>query len=233
MKWASSISESDSVNTAVEECAESIKGTIGYDPNLVFIFPSYNFTSQFVEISNAVNQQFRNSILIGCSGNGVIGSGQEVEQRPGFAMCAAIMPDVTITPFHVSNSDLPDGDAPPDKWSDMLGVASGSDPSFVILADPFSVQGENLLMGMDYAYPGCKIVGGLASGGPQPGANALYLNHRTYDHGLVGIARSGNIDVSTIVAQGCKPIGTLSRVTKCEKNILHELADRSPFDVLG
>ena len=233
MKWASSISESDSVNTAVEECAESIKGTIGGDPDLVFIFPSYNFTSRFVEISNAVNQQFRNSIVIGCSGNGVIGSGQEVEQRPGFAMCAAIMPDVTITPFHVSNSDLPDGDAPPDKWSDMLGVASGSDPSFVILADPFSVQGENLLMGMDYAYPGCKIVGGLASGGTQPGANALYLNNRTYDHGLVGIALSGNIDVSTIVAQGCKPIGTLSRVTKCEKNILHELDDRSPFDVLG
>ena len=82
MKWASSISESDSVNTAVEECAESIKGTIGDDPNLVFIFPSYNFTSHFVEISNAVNQQFRNSILIGCSGNGGIGSGQEVEQRP-------------------------------------------------------------------------------------------------------------------------------------------------------
>ena len=233
MQWASSISESESVEEAVAECAASIKSVVGSSPDLVFVFPSFNFSGQFKDISNALNQHFDNSVIMGCSGNGVIGAGQEVEHTPGFAMSAATLPEVKITPFHISDSDLPDGDDPPNKWEDVLGVSRESHPDFVLLADPFSVRGENLLMGMDYAYPDCKIVGGLASGGTQPGSNALYLNNITYDHGIAGVALSGNIEISTIVAQGCKPIGSLSRITKCERNILEGLDGRSPFDVLG
>ena len=233
MKWASAISESENVEKAVSECAESIKSIVGNSPDLVFVFPSFNFSGQFKDISNALSKHFENSVIMGCSGNGVIGAGREVEHTPGFAMCAAELPEVEITPFHISDSDLPDGDDPPNKWENVLGVSSESRPNFVLLADPFSVRGENLLMGMDYAYPDCKIVGGLASGGTQPGSNALYLNNITYDHGIAGVALSGNIEINTIVAQGCKPIGSLSRITKCERNILQELDGRSPFDILG
>ena len=233
MKWASAISESENVEEAVSECAESIKSIVGNSPDLVFVFPSFNFSGQFKDISNALSQHFENSVIMGCSGNGVIGAGREVEHTPGFAMCAAELPEVEITPFHISDSDLPDGDDPPNKWENVLGVSRESHPNFVLLADPFSVRGENLLMGMDYAYPDCKIVGGLASGGTQPGSNALYLNNITYDHGIAGVALSGNIEINTIVAQGCKPIGSLSRITKCERNILQELDGRSPFDILG
>ena len=233
MKWASAISESENVEEAVSECAESIKSIVGNSPDLVFVFPSFNFSGQFKDISNALSQHFENSVIMGCSGNGVIGAGREVEHTPGFAMCAAELPEVEITPFHISDSDLPDGDDPPNKWENVLGVSRESRPNFVLLADPFSVRGENLLMGMDYAYPDCKIVGGLASGGTQPGSNALYLNNITYDHGIAGVALSGNIEINTIVAQGCKPIGSLSRITKCERNILQELDGRSPFDILG
>ena len=233
MKWASAISESENVEEAVSECAESIKSIVGNNPDLVFVFPSFNFSGQFKDISNALSKHFENSVIMGCSGNGVIGAGREVEHTPGFAMCAAELPEVEITPFHISDSDLPDGDDPPNKWENVLGVSRESRPNFVLLADPFSVRGENLLMGMDYAYPDCKIVGGLASGGTQPGSNALYLNNITYDHGIAGVALSGNIEISTIVAQGCKPIGSLSRITKCERNILQELDGRSPFDILG
>ena len=233
MKWASAISESENVEEAISECAESIKSIVGNSPDLVFVFPSFNFSGQFKDISNALSKHFENSVIMGCSGNGVIGAGREVEHTPGFAMCAAELPEVEITPFHISDSDLPDGDDPPNKWENVLGVSRESRPNFVLLADPFSVRGENLLMGMDYAYPDCKIVGGLASGGTQPGSNALYLNNITYDHGIAGVALSGNIEINTIVAQGCKPIGSLSRITKCERNILQELDGRSPFDILG
>ena len=233
MKWASAISESEKVEEAVSECAESIKSIVGNSPDLVFVFPSFNFSGQFKDISNALSKHFENSVIMGCSGIGVIGAGRVVEHTPGFAMCAAELPEVEITPFHISDSDLPDGDDPPNKWENVLGVSRESRPNFVLLADPFSVRGENLLMGMDYAYPDCKIVGGLASGGTQPGSNALYLNNITYDHGIAGVALSGNIEINTIVAQGCKPIGSLSRITKCERNILQELDGRSPFDILG
>ena len=89
MKWVSSISESENVEEAVRECAESIVEVVGNDPDLVFIFPSFNFSGRFKDISQALNKQFQNSVILGCSGNGVIGAGKEVENTPGFAMCAA------------------------------------------------------------------------------------------------------------------------------------------------
>ena len=137
MKWASAISESENVEEAVSECAESIKSIVGNSPDLVFVFPSFNFSGQFKDISNALSQHFENSVIMGCSGNGVIGAGREVEHTPGFAMCAAELPEVEITPFHISDSDLPDGDDPPNKWENVLGVSRESRPDFVLLADPF------------------------------------------------------------------------------------------------
>ena len=82
MKWASAISESENVEEAVSECAESIKSIVGNSPDLVFVFPSFNFSGRFKDISNALSKHFENSVIMGCSGNGVIGAGQEVEHTP-------------------------------------------------------------------------------------------------------------------------------------------------------
>ncbi|HAT21763.1 MAG TPA: hypothetical protein DCS57_02990, partial [Dehalococcoidia bacterium] len=54
----------------------------------------------------------------------------------------------------------------------------------------------------------------------QQGTNAIYLNRDTFAGGVVGIALHGDIEIDTIVAQGCKPIGTLMNITECEGNIL-------------
>jgi small ligand-binding sensory domain FIST len=43
---------------------------------------------------------------------------------------------------------------------------------------------------------------------------------------------SGEIDVDTIVAQGCRPIGQPSFVTRCQRNVLFEIDGRPPLRVL-
>ena len=53
--------------------------------------------------------------------------------------------------------------------------------------------------------------------------------HRT---GLVGVALAGNIEVETIVAQGCRPIGEPMFITKCQGNLLWELDGVSAVKVL-
>ncbi len=123
---------------------------------------------------------------------GVIGGGIEVENRPGVAVSAAVMPDVSITPFHITSGELPDGDQPPEKWEVPLKVKRESEPKFIILADPFTIEIQNLIKGMDYAFPDSTIIGGIASGGSEPRSNAMYLTGTT-DQGVVGIALNGDV----------------------------------------
>ena len=134
-------------------------------------------------------------------------------------MAAAQMPGVSITPFHVEDAALPDGDAPPQDWEALLNTSAGNDPQFLLLADPFSVRGEFLLMGLDYAFPGSVKIGGLASGGIQPGANALFLGDEVPHAGMVGLAFSGDVMIDTVVAQGCRPIGAPMQITECQSNV--------------
>ena len=77
------------------------------------------------------------------------------------------------------------------------------------------------------------MIGGIASGGRHPGENALFLNQEQISEGIVGGALHGNVRIDTIVAQGCRPVGDLMRITKCDRNILEELDGQQPFEILG
>jgi len=113
-----------------------------------------------------------------------------------------------------------------------LRVAPDRDPHFVMLADPYSFQVQNLLMGMDYAYPKATKIGGLASGASSQGGNALFLDGEVLRGGAIALALDGNITVDTVVAQGCRPIGQAMRISKSERNMLLELDDTPPMEVL-
>ena len=233
MKWSSAVSENFSLAEAVKECGRQLHGDLdGVEPDLIIAFVSSHHAAEYESLPQLVRDNLADALLIGCSGGGIIGAGREVEQRPGFALTAAVLPDVQLTPFHIDEDALPDGDAPPDQWEALLGVKKEAGPHFVILADPFSTRGEQLLMGLDYAFPDSVKIGGLASGANQPGGNSLYLGERTYDSGAVGLALSGNIAVDSVVAQGCRPIGDPMQVTSCRRNLLLGLDGRTPFEVL-
>src|SRR5579883_2854197 len=81
--------------------------------------------------------------------------------------------------------------------------AGGEPPHFVLLADPFTFDAERFVRALDVAFPGSRTVGGLASGGRQPGANALFHGRRVHRGGCVGVALAGDVAMDAIVAQGC------------------------------
>jgi small ligand-binding sensory domain FIST len=139
------------------------------------------------------------------------------------------LPGVTATPFALSSEDLPDLDTGPRAWHEALGVATDPVPHFILLADPFSIPAEDLIAGMDFAYPTSQKVGGLASAARRPGDNALYLADRILNAGAVGVALSGNIAIDTVVAQGCRPVGKPMQITRADRNVLVELDGQSPL----
>ena len=233
MKWVSAVSEHRVLKYAVAECAGELRSALGgRAPDLAVAFVSPHHAARYGEVPELVGEMLGDCALTGCSGGGVIGAGREVENRPGFSLAAAYLPGVAITPFHIRDEDLPDGDAPPSEWESIMGASAADDPQFILLADPFSMRGDNLLMGLDYAFPRGAKIGGLASGGQNPGANALYAGGAVHRAGAAGVALSGDIAVDTIVAQGCRPIGERMQITSSVRNMLKEVDGRGVLETL-
>ncbi|HEY9787040.1 MAG TPA: FIST N-terminal domain-containing protein [Candidatus Obscuribacterales bacterium] len=238
MKWSSVIAGREegrrsAIQRSLEVCAERMREDLGDKaPDLVVAFISPHYSRSYERIPGLVKELFAPSLFIGCTAGGLIGGGEEIEQDRGVAVAGAILPGVKVTGFHITNDNLPDPDAPPSAWEEAIGVENASEPSFILLPDPFTLKIDSLVQGLDYAFPSSVKVGGLASGASKPGVNALFLNDEVFREGMVGAAVSGNVVVDTIVAQGCRPIGKPFRVTNCHGNILLELDGKTAIRVL-
>jgi small ligand-binding sensory domain FIST len=231
MKWASALSKGRSTPDVIGALTKAIRTQMEDEPiDLAFLFVSSTLLD--VNLPAGVMEAIGCKNLVGCSGGGIIGGGEEIERRPAAALITARLPEVEITLFHVDSSDLPDLDASPKRWQSCFQIDPGKKSQFVLLADPLTFDAERGLMGLDFAYPTAVKVGGLASGGSNPGENALFLNQKIHRSGLVGAALNGNIEIDTIVAQGCRPIGVPLPITKCDRNLLMELDHKPPLEVL-
>lgn len=235
MQWVSALSTRPSLEAALKEVVEQVQHLLAGQADLGLIFISSAFASEYSRLMPLLAEQLSVPALIGCGGGGVIGmdrqgNTQEVEGAPAIALSLARLPGVKIKTFHISAEELPDMDSSPDTWAELLQVPPQDQPQFILLGEPFYAQINDLLQGLDYAYPGSVKVGGLASGGGMARNAALFCNDQLYREGTVGVALSGNIILETIVAQGCRPIGRPYRVAEGERNIVIELEEQSNFD---
>ena len=234
MRWESSLSRQNDLDAALDECAAAIGASLGGADAADFaaLFASPRSNRQAGALAAGAASRFPNAALIGCSGAGVIGSGREEEDQPALSVTAGSLPGAAAATFHVRAEDLPSPDAPPDAWHALIGAAPGDEPHFVVLCEPFSMDGEALLAGLDYAYPRSVKIGGLASGGNQLAPHSLFRNGEALRQGAVGAAFSGNVVIDSVVAQGCRPIGSPMRVTGAERNMLYTLDGESSLDRL-
>lgn len=237
MKWASAISTRASLETAVKEVAQQATEQLGEVPDLALVFVSTAFASEYTRLLPLLKEELPTARIVGCSGSGVIGMAdgfpEEIEKGPALSLTLAYLPNVEIQSFHFTELDLPDLDSPPAQWSDLIGVAPERNPSFILMADPFSSGTSELLQGMDFAYPGAAKVGGLAGVESFSRSSGLFCDGGLHREGIVGVALSGEIVLESIVAQGCRPIGELYRVSEGDRNIMlklspDELADNGP-----
>lgn len=234
MKWTSVISNKTELESAAHDCIEQIQAQMIKDQvDLIVVFLSPDYELPYEGLIRSLKDSFPISNILGCTAGGMIGGGKEIEQTYALSITAASLPDVSIETFSLQSAMVPDLDDGPNKWHASIGISNLQNPQFVILADPFSFPTQNFLSGMDFAYPNSTKIGGLASGTGTARTNSLFLNNEILDSGLIGIALSGNIRVDTVVAQGCKPIGDVMRITSSESNILKSIDNRNPMEILG
>ncbi|MEH2163417.1 MAG: FIST N-terminal domain-containing protein [Nostoc sp.] len=244
MQWANALSTRHSLEAAVTDVVERAVSSLTAPADLGLVFISSAFASEYSRLLPLLTEKLSVPVLIGCSGGGVIGTTvggetQELEAEPAISLTLAHLPGVKIQVFHVVAEELPDLDSSPDAWVDLIGVPASPTPQFILLSSSFASGINDLLQGLDFAYPGSVIVGGQASGGGMGGRVALFCNETDgeecqslHREGTIGIALTGNIVLETIVAQGCRPIGKPLQVTKADRNIILELDEQVPLVVL-
>lgn len=229
MQWVSAISTSPAYRDALDEATEDARdGLGGSTPDLVLVFVTPHHRGSYGRLASDLRARFGEAVILGTSAGGIVGAGREVEQGAGLAITAAVLPGVELTPFHLEPESLPGSNAPPRAWHEQFGTQPGEEVAFLLLPDPFTCDGPSLLEELDRVYPGSPKVGALASGGSQPGETALWAHDDMHTTGAVGLVLRGNVDVQTVVAQGCRPIGNPMFITRSERNIIYELDGRSP-----
>ena len=232
MRFTSGISDAVTAKEAAEAAGRQVMEQLaGESCDLAFVFASPIYRASWPVFLTAIHQQLAPKVLIGCSGSGIIGGGQELEWVPAVSIVAAHLPEVRLFPFAVSPDEL-ELSSPGGFWVDKIGASPEAHPVFVLVADPYTCQPMKLLTELNATYRTRPIIGGLVSGGNEPGEHLIFMGTEVYHEGAVGVAMTGNIAMDTVISQGCRPVGHPYVITKAEENAVWQLGGRQALAVL-
>lgn len=225
--FAAGLSESTELVQAVQEAIAQVRAGLGDGdpPDLALLFVTPHHRALVPEAVKFVQHGLRPGTLLGCAAESVLGGSREVERSPGVALWAGRTGPVT--PFSLDLTETPDGPTIVG-WPDGLESASG----MLLLADPFSFPAGDLLERMDADLPGLPLVGGMVLASPEPGSCQLVVDDQVLERGAVGVLLGPGVEVTTVVSQGCRPIGEPFVVTRADGPVIHEMGGRPPLERL-
>jgi small ligand-binding sensory domain FIST len=232
MQFAAALSQDRRIDEAVETVVRQVTEAISHKPiHFAALFASSQYRQAWAPIVRDIRHTLGNPLIVGCTGSGVLGGQEEIESAPALAVVAAHLPDVELHPFHVSVEDMeePRGAG---YWIEKLGATPDEAPVGILLPDPYTCDVSALIGSLNRAYPKMPLIGGLASSSTGPDGIALFLGDDVHHDGATGVLFTGDIQMETVVAQGCRPIGRPFIVTKAQANVILELAGVPAVDVL-
>jgi small ligand-binding sensory domain FIST len=159
---------------------------------------------------------------IGCSSShGVIGGGHGIEDVSAVSVFVVAGSEIDVRSFHLEVMPTPDSIA-------VVGVPPlySTDRVAIVLADAYSFPVEGFVEQSAESLAGLPIAGGLAVGGQGSGSTRLLIDDRVVQRGAVGLVLGGTDSIEAVVSQGCRPVGNPMTVTRCEGNVVLELAGR-------
>ncbi len=199
--------------------------------DLLVVFISHHHEEIFESLAATLRARLGQPMLIGCTGESVIGGSYEAESVPALSVLALSMADVNFVPFHLVFEQTHDGPAFVG-WPDELIDHWPNKGCMLLLADPWTMPINQLLEHMEEDAPGIVVAGGMASGARQPGNNRLFLVDTALSHGAVAMLFDGPFTVQTVLSPGCRPIGDRYTITECQKNTIHLLDDEPALERL-
>ena len=198
------------------------------EADLALVFCSTAYASDLPRLLPLLRQSLKARHWIGCVGGGVVGtdadgSPHELEQQAALAVTLLRLPGAELQPFVLDAKQLPDLDGSAQPWLDWVGADPALADSMLLFIDPGCPSINDLISGLDYAYPRVDKVGGIA--GPHSASGgSLFFDDRVVE-GAVGCLIGGSWRLDPVVAQGCRPIGPVFAVERSERNVILELGD--------
>lgn len=229
-----------SLQEAVNQVFEQLRGAPEAD--LALVFASASYASDLPRLLPLLQQKLSAAHWLGCVGGGVVGTDpagapHEIEHQPALAVTLLRLPGASLRPFAIDTTALPDLDGPAEPWRERVGAELEEGQSMLLLLDPTGTAINDLISGLDYAYPNTTKVGGIA--GPHSAAHGSLLFGSgtagdtgqgntdpadTVRTGAVGCLISGSWRLDPLVAQGCRPIGPVLEVEQAQRNVVIEVS---------
>lgn len=210
--------------------AEEIASELGDDATLVTVFATSDFRNEAAALGRLVGDATGAGALMGCTAAGVVAGGHEIEFAPAVSLWASLMPGVTVETAHVEYlTGMDEGDG---------AVFTGLPPltpepaAVVVVTDPFTFPADRFCRYINRDHPGLACIGGMSSGGDRAGDARLILDATAFESGAVVATLEGEVEVRTVVSQGCRPIGQALTVTRAERNLVIELGGAPAIDRL-
>lgn len=222
--------EHDPLRAAGDVCAATM-ARLGAGADLGFLFVSAQFADRIAPVAARIVAQTGVRCLLGCTGESIVGGGFEVEQEPAISLWLARLPHTRLTPMRLQFDRSPEGGVLAG-WPDELAGEWPPDSTLFVLGEPFSFPADYLLERLNADRPGVPVIGGMASGGWEPGQNRLVDTEGEIDAGAVAVLLHGGVRIRSVVSQGCRPIGRHFVVTKAERNLIQELSGRPALERL-
>ncbi|MFY8149183.1 MAG: FIST signal transduction protein [Prochlorococcaceae cyanobacterium] len=217
------LSQEVSLEAAVEAVVRQLNP--GEPADLALVFVSSAYASDLPRLLPLLSQRLRADHWLGCVGGGVVGTEpggvpHELEREPALSVSLLRLPGAELHPFHLETTELPDLDGPAEAWIERVGApASGA---MLLLVDPSSPAINDLISGLDYAYPDVVKVGGIA--GQHSASHGSLLYEGAVRTGAVGCLIGGAWNLEAVVAQGCRPIGPVFEVEQAQRNVVLEVS---------
>jgi len=229
-RFAAALSEHPNAAVAtgdvVGRVLESLGGSDLPPPDLALVFVTPVHLLQLEEIVRTVQAALAPRAMLGCAAVSVVGGDREVEGGPAISLWAGRVGPVV--PFHLTVGASPDGMT----FTGWPEVIPDDASALLLIPDPFTFPTEDLLRRLETDRPGMPVVGGMASAARAPGGNRLVIDDRVVGDGAVGAFLGPDVEVTTVVSQGCRPVGHPFVVTRAEQNIVYELAGRPAIERL-
>ena len=213
----------DAVTDVLEQVSSALDSE---DVVVVWVFTSGHGRELWEPLAGRLSSAFPHAVSVGCTAEGTIGDGRELERQTSVALMAAVLPDVEAQAVHVTQDAVDEGG-----WTDLLPELE-AESALIALADPFSIDPRRILSDLEETHPGQAIIGGMASAAHRPGFNRLLCDGAIHDEGVVMLSLTGDIVLDTVVSQGCRPIGEPYVVTKGEANVIESLRGNPAMTVL-
>ncbi len=228
--FSAALSTDPSSAKAEEQVAARVaQGLAGERPDLLCVFVSHHHGGAIEGLGPRLAARTGAAVLVGCTGESIIGGGREVENEPALSAWAARLPGTRLEAFQITAEPGPDETA---VFSKLPEVRRREQASLLLMADPFSFPMDEYLRKLNDALPGVPAVGGMASGGMGPGQNLLFDQDGLISEGAVCVVLEGGIEVRSIVSQGCRPVGKPWVVTACQGHLVQKLGGRAAVEVL-